>query len=203
MKSTKTLVKGLAAAIALFVVTIVSAPPSFAAPSVEISAFDGLSDGQKIKVSGTGFEPNLSQIAVGLCRVGYKGPADCYLAGATFRKADASGSIGSFEISVMQKFGTTDCGVDKCVIGIGPLPTAADAATVAANSHDQPVTFGAAKAAPEESADPAPEAPADDNAALPKTGAGDVLPIVVIGAGVFLLAGIGLRVGLRNRGGLA
>lgn len=202
MRSAKRLTKFLAGTIALFVVAIICAPPSLAAPSVQISAFDGLSDGQKITVSGTGFEPNLKQIAVGLCKDGYTGPGDCYLSGATFRNADANGSIGEFEITVMQKFSGIDCGVDKCVIGIGPLPTTSDAATIAANSHDQPVTFGAAAPAP---TDPEPEAPSDDEAAgeLPKTGAGDLLPILVIGGGVLLLAGGALRVAFRRPGGVA
>lgn len=204
MKSTKTLVKALAAALALFVLTIVSAPPSLAAPKVQISAFDGLSDGQKITVSGSGFQANLSQIAVGLCKEGYKGPADCYLPGATFRTADGNGSIGSFQITVMQKFGTTDCKVDKCVIGIGPLPGKADAATIAANAHNQPVTFGAPPAKAPVDDTQADDTAADDAASeLPKTGAGDLLPIVIIGAGVFMVLGAGLRFGLRNRGGLA
>lgn len=202
MRSTKSLVKAVAAALALFVITIAGAPPSFAAPSVQISAFDGLSDGQKITVSGKGFQANLSQIAVGLCKEGYTGPKDCYLPGATFRTADGSGSIGSFQITVTQKFGGTDCKVDKCVIGIGPLPTAQDAATIKANSFNQPVTFGAAEAPAKEVADD--DTTTDEAAAeLPKTGAGDLLPILVIGAGLLLIVGGGLRFGLRNAGGPA
>ncbi len=201
MRSAKTLTKMLAGAIALFVVAIICAPPSFAAPSVQISAFDGLSDGQKIKVSGTGFEANLKQIAVGLCKEGYTGPSDCYLSGATFRNADASGSIGEFEITVTQKFGTIDCGVDKCVIGIGPLPTTSDAATIAANTYDQPVTFGAAA---EKTTTAEPETdPSTAGEELPKTGASDLLPILVVGAGGFLVIGGALRFGFRRQGGVA
>ncbi len=204
MTTAKRLTKLLAATVALFVVAIICAPPSLAAPSVQISAFDGLSDGQKITVSGTGFEANLKQIAVGLCVEGYTGPNHCYLSGSTFRNADASGSIGEFEITVMQKFNDIDCAVDKCVIGIGPLPTTSDAATVAANSHDQPITFGAAAQETPPAADPAPADPGEAaGGELPKTGAGDLLPILVLGAGALLVVGLGLRIGFRQRGGLA
>lgn len=205
MKSAQRITRTLAGVIALFVVAIICAPPSFAAPSVDISDFDGLTDGQKITVSGSGFEPNLKQIAVGLCREGYTGPNDCYLSGSTFRNADGSGSIGTFEITVVQKFSGIDCGVEKCVIGVGPLPTAADAATVAANSFDQPVTFGAAAAEePEPTEEPAETAPAaTDDEELPKTGASDLLPILVVGAGVLLLAGGAMRLGFRRSGGVA
>lgn len=206
MRSAQRITRMLAGVVALFVVAIICAPPSFAAPSVDISDYDGLTDGQKITVSGSGFEPDLKQIAVGLCRDGYTGPNDCYLSGATFRNADSSGSIGTFEITVTQKFSGIDCGVEKCVIGIGPLPTVADAATVSANTFDQPVTFGAAAdpveeetEAPAESTTPA----ATDDKELPKTGASDLLPILVVGAGAFLLLGGALRFGFRRPGGVA
>lgn len=194
-------------ALALVVITIVAAPPSFAAPSLEVSATDGLSDGQTITISGAGFAANLSQIAAGQCVDGYSGPSDCNLqGGATFRNADASGSIGTFDIVVKEKFGAFDCTVDKCVIAAAPLPTTEDAATISANQVIIPITFGApTEVQPTEdpSADPAADPAAPGDGELPDTGAGDLLPIIVLGSGGFLLAGFGLRVLTRRPGGLA
>ncbi|MFI5429805.1 neocarzinostatin apoprotein domain-containing protein [Aeromicrobium sp. UC242_57] len=203
MRTTTALAKASAAALALFVVAIFSASPSFAAPSLEVSATT-LKDGQTVTLSGSGFKPGLKQIAAGQCIEGYTGPGDCNLqGGATFRNADDKGSIGTFTIVVKEKFGAHDCTKIKCVIAAAPLPGAADAATVSANQSIIPVTFGAAAAAPET---PAPTTPAATPAAsteLPKTGASDVLPMVLLGAGLFLVVGAGLRIGLRSKGGVA
>ncbi|MCL3818709.1 neocarzinostatin apoprotein domain-containing protein [Aeromicrobium wangtongii] len=214
MRITTRLAKVLAGASALFVVAIMGAAPSYAAASMDVSATQGLKDGQKITISGSGFTPGLKQIAAGQCVEGYTGPGDCNLqGGATFRNADAKGSIGTFTIVVKQKFGPHDCTKVKCVIAAGPLPTVADAKTVKANEVIMPMTFGAAAEAP--AAAPAAETPAaaapateaaDAPAAaseLPKTGAGDVLAYAVVGAGLFLLVGAGLRFGVRTKGGIA
>lgn len=210
MRTTTALVKASAAALALFVVAVFSASPSFAAATLEVSAKDGLKDGQTVTLSGGGYKAGLKQIAAGQCVEGYTGPGDCNLqGGATFRNADAKGSIGTFTIVVKQKFGAHDCTKVKCVIASGPLPTAADKATVAANQVIIPITFGAAAAPAAET--PAATTPTTDPAAaaatpvagaeLPKTGASDLLPIIVLGAGAFMLVGAGLRLGLRSKGG--
>src|SRR5690349_17172016 len=105
MRTTTALAKASAAALALFVVAIFSASPSFAAPSLEVSATP-LKDGQTVTLSGSGFKPGLKQIAAGQCIEGYTGPGDCSLqGGATFRNADDKGSIGTFTIVVKEKFG--------------------------------------------------------------------------------------------------
>jgi hypothetical protein len=199
------LLRGLAAAL---VVIVVTAPPSFAAPTLTVSASENLQDGQTVTISGTGFDPNMKGIAIGQCLVGYVGPGDCNLqGGAKFRDADASGNVSSFDIVVKEKFGTVDCTTQKCVIAAGPLPTAVDAATVAANTHEIPITFGSAAAEPaaetaatttETTATPATTTPAAGDT-LPKTGAGDSLPVLVLGASALLAAGVGVMLLVPGR----
>ena len=215
MRSTTTLAKVLAATIALFVVALVGAPPGFAAgPSLEVSAKDGLSDGQEVTLSGKGFAPGMGQIAAGQCIEGYTGPSHCNLqGGATFRNADGAGSIGTFTIVVKEKFGSYDCTKVQCVIAAAPLPTVEDAATVAANQVVIPITFGSGSAEPvaedgedtggeDESADGNDVAAGGDDS-LPKTGAGEAVAFSVLGAVVLLLAGAGLGLGARRLGGVA
>ncbi len=205
MKTPTMLGKVLAAVAALCLVAIVNAPPSFAAPSLNVSQLTGLQDGQTVTISGGGYEPHLSNIAVGQCVAGYTGPADCNTAtGATFRNADASGSIGSFTIVVKEKFGSVDCTVDQCVIAAAPLPTTSDADTIAANQVVHQMSFGAApeEAAPEEPAI-TPEDTTTTTASgeeLPQTGPGDELPAIALGGTTMvLLAGAVLLV--TRRGG--
>ncbi len=204
-KSTSFLVKIGAAVAALFAVTVVTAPPGFAAPTLNVSQLTGLTDGQKLTVSGGGFKANLSSIAIGQCRAGYTGPADCNTAtGATFRTADANGSVGSFTIIVKEKFGTTDCTKVQCVIAAAPLPNAVDAATVKANEVIHDISFGAV--AEETPTTPAPEATApvatapESGDTLPKTGAGDNLRVAVWGGGILVLLSGGVLLTMRGAG---
>ncbi|MBM9459173.1 LPXTG cell wall anchor domain-containing protein [Nocardioides sp. zg-536] len=208
MKNASTLLKAIVSLTALLVVTIVAAPPSFAKATLEVSASQNLKDGQKIDISGGGYKPGLTQIAVGQCIEGYTGPSHCNLqGGATFRNADASGSIGSFSVVVKEKFGAHDCTKVKCVLASGPLPTVADAATVKANQVIIPITFGGAPAAEAPAETPAAAPAADERAAtddeLPKTGVADSLPMIMMAGLVLLLAGAGLRLGTRRPGGVA
>lgn len=186
------LTRGLAVVGALLLVTLVAAP-AFAAPSLNVSQLTGLTDGQKITISGSGFEPNLSSIAIGQCVEGYTGPADCNTAtGATFKNADASGNVAPFEITVKEVFGSTDCTKVQCMIAAAPLPNATDAATVAANTVELNISFGAPEPAPSETAttDPAPSD--DDQETLPQTGAGDSIPAILLAATAMLAIGAGL-----------
>ena len=194
--------RALAAAAALGVV-LVTAPPSFAAPTLNVSATTGLTDGQTVTISGSGFDANLKSIAIGQCTAGYKGPADCNTSGgATFKNADASGKVSSFTIVVKEKFGSVDCTVQKCVIAGSPLPTSSDAATVKRNTYVVPITFGSAAAEPSATAAPTSAAQPSDASALPKTGAGDSVPVLLLGASALLAGGIGvvLLVPGRRRG---
>jgi hypothetical protein len=177
--------------LALLVVTLIAAP-AYAAPTLNVSQLTGLTDGQTLTISGSGFEPNLASIAIGQCVVGYAGPSDCNTSGgATFRNADASGSVGSFTIVVKEKFGANDCTKVQCLIAAGPLPTAADEATVAANTVEHKMSFGA-PAAPAATASATTAPTTDPGDALPQTGAGDSIPVLLLGATALLAIGGGL-----------
>lgn len=200
-----TLLSRVLAAVAAILVVLVTAPPSFAAPALTISATTGLSDGQTVTISGAGFAANLKGIAIGQCVEGYTGPGDCNLAGgAKFRDADANGKVASFTVVVKEVFGAHDCTKVQCVIAGAPLPNAADAATISANTFSTKITFGAAATAePSASASAtATTAPVTDASTLPKTGAGDSVPVLMLGASALLAAGIGvmLLVPGRRRG---
>lgn len=200
-----TLLSRVLAAVAAIVVVLVTAPPSFAAPTLTISATTGLTDGQTVTISGAGFAPNLKGLAIGQCVEGYTGPGDCNLAGgAKFRDADASGKVASFTVVVKQVFGAHDCTKVQCVIAGAPLPTASDAATIAANTYATKITFGAAAAttAPSPTAAATTTTAPSDTSTLPKTGAGDSVPVLMLGASALLAAGIGvmLLVPGRRRG---
>jgi hypothetical protein len=188
--------RGLAAVAALLVV-LVTAPPSFAAPTLNVSATTGLTDGQIITISGSGFDANLESIAIGQCKTGYVGPADCNtLGGAQFKNADASGNVASFTIKVAEKFGSTDCTKQQCVIAAAPLPTNADAAKIKANTYVVNISFGAAATAEPTAA---ATTQASDNSTLPKTGAGDSMPVLMLGATALLAGGIGLMLLVPGR----
>ena len=138
----------LLATLGLLALSVVWAPSASAAPKMTVSATSGLTDGQTIQVSGSGFSPNMKGIAVGQCKVGYAGPSDCNLqGGATFRNADASGSIGQITLKVTTKFGAIDCSQIDCIIAAAPLPSSASAAEIQANTVTVPISFGCRRAA--------------------------------------------------------
>jgi len=205
----KMLTRGAAAGLALLVVMVAYAPPSLAAPSVTVSKTSGLSDGETITVTGSGFAPNMASIAVGQCKKGYTGPTDCNLqGGATFRTADASGKIATVTLKVATTFGGTDCTKVACVIGVAPLPTNATPAEVTANTADIAITFGAADTGTEASSDTstatdtsdtATDTSTDASADLPKTGPTDSLPVILIGGSALILTGAGLLVIMPRR----
>ncbi len=201
VRSRVTLLSRGLAAIAALLVVVVTAPPSFAAPTLNVSATTGLTDGQIITISGSGFAPNLESIAIGQCKTGYVGPADCNtLGGAQFKNADASGNVASFTIKVAEKFGSTDCTKQQCVIAAAPLPTNADAAKIKANTYVVNISFGAAAAAtPTAAATTQTTTQATDTSTLPKTGAGDSMPVLMLGATALLAAGIGLMLLVPGR----
>ncbi len=182
-----------------FALLILAAAPGYAAPTLQVSATSKLTDGQTITISGAGFAPNLSNIAIGQCVKGYTGPADCNTSGgATFKNADASGKVSSFTIVVKEKFGTHDCTKEECVIAGAPLPTSSDAATVKANTYVVPIYFGDAGPAPTAaptSAAPAPPAATTMATGLSTTSAATVTtpvtPTDANGAAGFLLLGAG------------
>ncbi|WP_052744924.1 neocarzinostatin apoprotein domain-containing protein [Micromonospora sp. HK10] len=207
---------------------VVAAPPAaFAAPTLTVSATTGLTDKQQVIVNGSGFTPNLKQIAVGQCVAGFKGPTDCNLSGgAAFVNADGSGKLPTVTLKLAQKFGAFDCTKRECVVAAQILPTSGNADQVEANKVSVTLTFGKKSAqqpspgAP--SATPAPAAPAatPEATTAPSTGpagaAGTSTPTlnanpvsagpdryavtVLVGSGLLLLC-IGLLVLMpyRNR----
>lgn len=195
VRSRMTTLSRVLAALAALAVVLVTAPPGFAAPALSISQTDGLTDGQTVTISASGFEPNLSSIAIGQCVEGYVGPADCNtVGGAVFKNADAQGNVASFQIKVSEVFGGHDCSKVQCVIAGAPLPTNADDATIAANSYVAKISFGAA--AP---AEPSATASTDASSSLPKTGAGDSVPVLLLGATALLAAGVGIMLLVPGR----
>lgn len=219
-----TVLRGLTLGLAVLGLMAFHAPPASAAPSVEVSATSGLTDGQTITVSGSGFAPNLKGIAVGQCKEGFAGPADCNLqGGATFRNADGSGRITMVTLKLAMQFNGVDCSKVQCVIGVAPLPNANSADVVAANSVVVPLEFAAAGGgggtapvvdttsegpAPEPESSPAAGGESKTTAAapLPQTGPANGLPVVVIAGSAFLLlgtAGLLLVPGRRRNGGQA
>lgn len=209
--------RAVLAVLCLMVLTVVEAPLSFAAPVLTVSATTGLKTGQSIVVEGVGFAPNLKGIAIGQCRADFTGPSDCNLAGgATFRNADASGSVGTITLKLAETFGDIDCTKEQCVIAAAPLPTTSGPEEVAANTATVPLTFGKAAppsetpATPPAGTPPAPAAvvvPVSDlavagapTAAAPLSASGDGNGVLfaVIGTNL-LLAGVGLYLGMSRR----
>ena len=120
------------------------AAPAWAAPTLTVSKTTGLTDGASVTVGGSGFTPNLKQIAVGQCIEEVKGPTDCNLAGGSqFVNADAAGKIPTVTLKLAQKFGTFDCTKRACVIAAQILPSGGNAGEIAANKASVKLTFGA------------------------------------------------------------
>lgn len=201
-KTPKRLARAFAGVVAVFAAAFIAAPPAFAGATLNVSQTEGLTDGTVVKISGSGFTPNLKNIAIGQCIEGMKGPSDCNTGtGAAFKTADAQGNIAEFTLVVKEKFGAFDCTTQQCVFGSQPLPGNETAEVVKANSVYYKLSFGAAATTA-----PAPTATAAPNTTeeLPKTGAGDAL-LLALGGGVLLAAfgGATLYFTPRQRGGVA
>ena len=182
---------------ALAGVVPLGAAPAWAAPALTVSKTTGLTDGVSVTVGGSGFTPNLKQIAVGQCIEEVKGPTDCNLAGGSqFVNADGAGKIPTVTLKLAQKFGTFDCTKHTCVIAAQILPSGGNAGEIAANKASVRLTFGAAAQATTPAAAPAATTEAT---ALPKTGPGDEPVVVVLAGSALLTLGIGLLVVLPAR----
>ncbi|WP_238006572.1 neocarzinostatin apoprotein domain-containing protein [Dactylosporangium sp. AC04546] len=181
---------------ALGTVVPLAASPAWAAPTLSVSKTTGLADGTSVTVNGSGFTPNLKQIAVGQCIENMKGPTDCNLAGgAQFVNADASGKLPTVTIKLAKKFGTFDCTQRTCVVAAQILPSGNNGGEVEKNKVAVKLSFGEA-AAPTTSAAAAATAEAT---ALPKTGPGDEPVVVVLAGTALLFLGVGLLVVLPAR----
>lgn len=200
--------RALAVMTVLGLVMLVGAPGASAAPKLDIgTSGEGVKDGQKIVVKGSGFAPNVKNVGVGQCKEKQKGPADCNTAGgATIVNADANGNIPDTTLTLSKVFGEgIDCTKQTCVVAVAPLPTTNSADVVAANSVAIKLTFGSPVAqATAAATTPAPTAaPAatntNDASALPKTGPTDSLPVMLLIAGAFVLTGVGLLIAMPSR----
>lgn len=118
--------------------------PAYAAgqATVEVTASTGLAPGQKVTVSGRGFQPGLRAVAVGQCSEGYTGPAHCDLsAGATFVNIDADGRLPKVVLTMVASVHGVDCLTRQCVIGVGPLPGTNPKPLVDANTVNVRIGF--------------------------------------------------------------
>lgn len=61
-------------------------------PQLVVTPAEGLTDGQTVQVTGTGFTPGKS-LAVAQCSHGNTGPGDCHTAGSTFVTVAADGTL--------------------------------------------------------------------------------------------------------------
>lgn len=145
----------LAGALALTVGVAVAAPAAAdGAATLHVDATTSLRDGQRVTVSGSGFQPGLAAVAVGLCKQGYtNGLTDCDLdGGATFVNIAADGTFGTLTLTLRERFKNIDCLTRQCVIAAAPLPGTEPAAVIAANTALTPVVFVGSQLAPPASA---------------------------------------------------
>ncbi|MET7770075.1 neocarzinostatin apoprotein domain-containing protein [Nocardia sp. NPDC005366] len=87
-----------------------------ASPYLSVSQSSGLSAGQSVYVSLSGYDGDISSVAIGQCKARVAGPSDCNL-GGTF--------IGSSEgsITLAGAIGGVDCtaAAGACIIGVTSL----------------------------------------------------------------------------------
>lgn len=143
------------AGLAVAATALLTAAPGHAAPEnapvLEVSASTNLTEGQRITVNGSGFQPGLAAVAVGLCKQGFtNGLKDCDLeGGATFVNISDDGTFPTVTLTARHSFTTIDCTSQQCVIAAAPLPGTEPAGIIAANSAEVPVSFaGSALPAP-------------------------------------------------------
>ncbi|MEV6968218.1 neocarzinostatin apoprotein domain-containing protein [Hamadaea sp. NPDC051192] len=176
-----------AAVAALATVVLILPGTAWAASSLTLSKASGLADGERITVTGSGFTPNIKQIAIGQCIAEVAGPTDCNLAGgAQFVNADANGKIPSVTLKLSIKFGSFDCTKRQCVIAAQLLPSGASDDEIKKNKTSKKISFG------KTGSTASPKATGSSAPTLAKTGPGDEHWVIVLGATALLLPGIGL-----------
>ncbi|MFF3501741.1 neocarzinostatin apoprotein domain-containing protein [Streptomyces sp. NPDC003247] len=105
--------------------------------TVTVSRTTGLTEGQRITVTGQGFTPGLTSVAVGLCAEHYRSNADCDLTGgAALVNIDARGRLPEVTLTVHGTVAGTDCRTKQCVVGVSPLPTGTPASLRPPNTVD-------------------------------------------------------------------
>ncbi|MFD3869461.1 neocarzinostatin apoprotein domain-containing protein [Streptomyces sp. NPDC058623] len=120
--------------------------------TVRVSSATGLTEGQSITVTGQGFHPGLTAVAVGLCKKGYTSNKDCDLGGgARLVTIGPDGVLPTVTLSVRSQVAGADCRTTACVVGVAPLPSGTPTRLVAANSVRIPVGFAGGSVAGEAS----------------------------------------------------
>jgi hypothetical protein len=145
--------RGAVAFAALSVAALAAAPAHAepAAPAVlHVSATTGLADGQRVTVSGSGFQPGLAAVAVGLCKQGYtNGLNDCDLnGGAGFVNIAADGTFKTLTLTLHPRFKAIDCLQQQCEVAAAPLPGTEPVAVITANTAVTLMAFTGATFAP-------------------------------------------------------
>ncbi len=210
------LIRLLGALLLSFTLLLASASAAQAQARISASKTSGLTDGDQVTVTGSGFTPGMTQIAVGQCIAEVSGPAHCHLTGgALFVNADDNGDIPSVTLTIAERFNEYDCTQQQCVVGAQILPGTADDDVVAANTHIVNIDF--ASNDPEPDPDPEPEADADGddsdgeqestttnttsggNDNLAQTGPGDELPVAGLWSTALLMLGLAALLFLPRR----
>jgi hypothetical protein len=167
------------------VLALTAAPSAQADPgpaAIQVSASNGLTEGQRITVDGNGFRSGLASVAVGLCKKGFtNGLRDCDLTGgATFVNVTDDGALPTVTLTARPRFNDIDCTQQQCVIAAAPLPGAEPPAIIAANSAEVAVDFTGSHLAPTTPAAPSTAAASDiDGPSLPLWSATAALLILV------------------------
>ncbi|WP_067568521.1 neocarzinostatin apoprotein domain-containing protein [Nocardia acidivorans] len=135
------------AALAVAALTATAPARADAPAALQVSATTELHDGQRVTVAGSGFQPGLAAVAVGLCKLGFtNGLKDCDLeGGATFVNIGSDGGFGTLTLTVRPTFRAVDCVQQQCVIAAAPLPGTEPAAVITANSASVPVRFAGSR----------------------------------------------------------
>ncbi|WP_157387670.1 neocarzinostatin apoprotein domain-containing protein [Nocardia terrae] len=141
---------------ALALAAALAGPAAFAAAdpgapaALHLSATTDLAEGQRVTVSGSGFQPGLAAVAVGLCKQGFtNGLKDCDLdGGATFVNIDGEGGFKTLTLTLHARFKEIDCTRQQCVVAAAPLPGTEPAAVIQANSAAVTMSFAGARLPP-------------------------------------------------------
>ncbi len=108
-------------------------------PVVTATPSTGLTDGQSITISGTGFTPDV-QVAAAECGAGTVGTQSCDIGNVVYGQTDASGNASvtlTVHAALTTATGTIDCttGPGACVIGLANISDLSEA-------NGAPITFG-------------------------------------------------------------
>jgi len=137
----------LASAVALVVAAPTAAQP--ASPAISLEPSTGLSAGDTVTVTGTGFSPS-SAIGVSMCAAVVTSGGSCDFSGARVGTSDATGGF-TLELPVAGSIttpaeGTIDCAPDRCGIGAANLDVDTEVAAA-------PLEFGEGRATTTEEAE--------------------------------------------------